>query len=122
MPRFHLIGLVVADMAASLAFYRLLGLDVPADADAQPSVGALRPLALKLLVWRAQTGPLDDPRGHELASLALAAYEAAYAVDAADRDDTLAALGPGDVIAIATNAMPGQYGASANCARSQPRT
>ncbi len=30
--------LVVSDMAATLAFYRLLGLDVPADADAEPHV------------------------------------------------------------------------------------
>jgi catechol 2,3-dioxygenase-like lactoylglutathione lyase family enzyme len=32
----NLIGIVVEDMARSLAFYRRLGLDVPADADAQP--------------------------------------------------------------------------------------
>jgi catechol 2,3-dioxygenase-like lactoylglutathione lyase family enzyme len=31
--RLDVIGLVVADMAASLAFYRRLGLDIPADAD-----------------------------------------------------------------------------------------
>ena len=37
-PRFDLIGVVVADMAASLAFYRRLGLDIPADADALPHV------------------------------------------------------------------------------------
>ncbi|HVV22113.1 MAG TPA: VOC family protein [Pseudonocardiaceae bacterium] len=35
-----LIGLVVADMAAALAFYRKLGLDIPADADDQPHVDA----------------------------------------------------------------------------------
>lgn len=34
------IEIVVADMAATLAFYRLLGLDVPADADAAPHVEA----------------------------------------------------------------------------------
>lgn len=33
-----LVELVVADMATSLAFYRRLGLDIPADADAQPHV------------------------------------------------------------------------------------
>jgi catechol 2,3-dioxygenase-like lactoylglutathione lyase family enzyme len=37
-PRFDLIGVVVSDMAASLAFYRRLGLDIPADADASPHV------------------------------------------------------------------------------------
>jgi catechol 2,3-dioxygenase-like lactoylglutathione lyase family enzyme len=35
-----LIELVVSDMAATLAFYRLLGLDLPADADSQPHVDA----------------------------------------------------------------------------------
>jgi catechol 2,3-dioxygenase-like lactoylglutathione lyase family enzyme len=39
-PRFDLVGIVVADMAASLAFYRRLGIDLPADADAQPHVEA----------------------------------------------------------------------------------
>ncbi len=33
-----LIELVVSDMAASLAFYRRLGVDIPADADDQPHV------------------------------------------------------------------------------------
>ncbi len=33
-----LIELVVADMAASLAFYRRLGLDIPAEADTEPHV------------------------------------------------------------------------------------
>ncbi|WP_405085321.1 VOC family protein [Microbispora sp. NBC_01389] len=35
-PSFDLIGLVVADMAASLAFYRRLGLDIPPSADTEP--------------------------------------------------------------------------------------
>jgi catechol 2,3-dioxygenase-like lactoylglutathione lyase family enzyme len=34
----HFVGLVVDDMARSLAFYRRLGLDLPADADGQPHV------------------------------------------------------------------------------------
>lgn len=37
-PRLAGIEIVVADMAASLAFYRLLGLDIPADADAEQHV------------------------------------------------------------------------------------
>jgi catechol 2,3-dioxygenase-like lactoylglutathione lyase family enzyme len=32
------IGIVVADMAASLAFYRRLGLEIPAEADTEPHV------------------------------------------------------------------------------------
>ncbi|MFI1659405.1 VOC family protein [Streptomyces sp. NPDC020472] len=39
-PRFDLVGLVVSDMAASLAFYRRLGLDVPAGAESAPHVEA----------------------------------------------------------------------------------
>jgi catechol 2,3-dioxygenase-like lactoylglutathione lyase family enzyme len=36
--RFGVIGVVVSDMAASLAFYRRLGLDIPADGDGAPHV------------------------------------------------------------------------------------
>jgi catechol 2,3-dioxygenase-like lactoylglutathione lyase family enzyme len=35
-PTLNYIGLVVADMPRSLAFYRQLGLDVPAEQDAEP--------------------------------------------------------------------------------------
>ncbi|MDQ4020552.1 MAG: VOC family protein [Actinomycetota bacterium] len=44
------IGLVVADMAASLAFYRRLGLDIPTDADGAPHVEVALPGGLRL-VW-----------------------------------------------------------------------
>ena len=37
-PTFDVIGLVVADMAKALDFYRRLGLEVPAAADAEPHV------------------------------------------------------------------------------------
>ena len=37
-PVLNAFGVVVADMAAALAFYRDLGLDLPAEADAQPHV------------------------------------------------------------------------------------
>jgi uncharacterized glyoxalase superfamily protein PhnB len=37
-PTLDAFGLVVADMAAALAFYRLLGLDIPAEADDAPHV------------------------------------------------------------------------------------
>src|SRR5688500_12420497 len=33
-----LVGIVVEDMARSLAFYRQVGMDIPADADGQPHV------------------------------------------------------------------------------------
>lgn len=49
-PKFTFIGCVVEDMAATLAFYRRLGLDIPAEADKQPHVEAALPGGL-LLVW-----------------------------------------------------------------------
>jgi catechol 2,3-dioxygenase-like lactoylglutathione lyase family enzyme len=47
-PRFDLIGLVVSDMAASLAFYRRLGLVFPEGAEEQPHVEAQLPGGLRL--------------------------------------------------------------------------
>jgi catechol 2,3-dioxygenase-like lactoylglutathione lyase family enzyme len=47
-PQLDLIGLVVADMAASLAFYRLLGLDIPAEADTEPHVETVLPGGIRL--------------------------------------------------------------------------
>lgn len=47
-PRFDLIGLAVADMAASLAFYRRLGLEIPPDADTEPHVEAALPGGLRM--------------------------------------------------------------------------
>ena len=46
--RFDLIGLVVADIARSLAFYRRLGVDIPEDADDQPHVEAQLPGGLRM--------------------------------------------------------------------------
>jgi catechol 2,3-dioxygenase-like lactoylglutathione lyase family enzyme len=46
--RLDLIGMVVEDMARSLAFYRRLGLDVPAEADQQPHVEATLPGGLRI--------------------------------------------------------------------------
>jgi uncharacterized glyoxalase superfamily protein PhnB len=40
MPRFDAIGVVATDMAATLAFYRLLGLDIPEDAESEGHVEA----------------------------------------------------------------------------------
>ncbi len=42
---FNAIGLAVADMATSLAFYRRLGLDIPAEAEQQPHAEASCPAA-----------------------------------------------------------------------------
>jgi len=47
-PTFNMIGLVVSDMARTLAFYRQLGLDIPAADDAEPHVEASLPGGLRI--------------------------------------------------------------------------
>lgn len=59
-PRFAAVGLAAADMAASLAFYRRLGLDVPAAADTAPHAEAQLPGGLRLMWDTHET----DPDGH----------------------------------------------------------
>lgn len=49
-PRLGVIGIVVADMARSLAFYRHLGLAIPPEADTQPHVELALPGGSQL-VW-----------------------------------------------------------------------
>ncbi len=46
-PKLDLIGLVVEDMGASLAFYRRLGFDIPLDSDNEPHVEATLPGGLR---------------------------------------------------------------------------
>ena len=53
--RFDAIGLVVADMGRALAFYRTLGLDVPADADDQPHVDVPLPNGSRLMFDTIET-------------------------------------------------------------------
>jgi uncharacterized glyoxalase superfamily protein PhnB len=47
-PRFDFIGMVVADMAATLAFYRRLGVDVPDGAETQPHVDVALPNGMRM--------------------------------------------------------------------------
>jgi catechol 2,3-dioxygenase-like lactoylglutathione lyase family enzyme len=47
-PRFDLIGLVVKDLAATLAFYRRLGVDIPVSAESEPHVEAVLPGGLRI--------------------------------------------------------------------------
>ena len=47
-PKLDLIGIIVSDMARSLAFYRELGLDIPATADAEGHVEVTVPGGLRL--------------------------------------------------------------------------
>ncbi|MFB9904009.1 VOC family protein [Allokutzneria oryzae] len=70
-----LVGMVVTDMAASLAFYRHLGLDIPAEADDQPHVETTLPGGLRL-AWdtvetvRSFTPDWQEPSGSPRMSLA----------------------------------------------------
>lgn len=49
VPRLDAIGIVTTDMPASLAFYRLLGLDVPAGAESAPHVEVALPGGMRVL-------------------------------------------------------------------------
>ncbi|MGW1275459.1 VOC family protein [Streptomyces tsukubensis] len=93
--RLDAISLVVSDMAASLAFYRLLGLDIPADADTAPHVEAVLPSGLRVLwdteeVIRSYDPSWTRPNGGERIGLAFLC-ETPAAVDALH--DTLTAAG-----------------------------
>ncbi|WP_055547911.1 VOC family protein [Streptomyces sp. NBRC 110028] len=68
-PRFDALGLAVADMAASLAFYRLLGLDIPAGAETQPHAEATLPGGLRLMWDAAETPQPSGPGRMALAFL-----------------------------------------------------
>jgi catechol 2,3-dioxygenase-like lactoylglutathione lyase family enzyme len=56
-----LIGLVVEDMARSLAFYRRLGLDLPPEADGQPHAEAVLPGGLRIAWDTVETIRSFDP-------------------------------------------------------------
>ncbi|MBB3035740.1 VOC family protein [Hoyosella altamirensis] len=73
-PRLNVIALVVSDMSRSLAFYRQLGLDIPADADSQPHVeyelaGGVR-LAWDDIATIRTFDPGWEPPGHGQVGLA----------------------------------------------------
>lgn len=85
-PVFDMIGLAVADLRASLAFYRLLGLPIPADADDQPHVEVTLPGGLRLAFDPLDTVRANDPswtapRGSARVSLAFRCAEAAEVDD-----------------------------------------
>lgn len=89
-PRLDVIGIVVADMAASLAFYRRLGLDVPPEADGEPHVEAPLPGGLRMAWDTIETIRSFDPgwsapSGGERIGLAFVC-DRAEEVDAAYRE------------------------------------
>jgi catechol 2,3-dioxygenase-like lactoylglutathione lyase family enzyme len=53
--RLDVVGLVVADMAKALKFYRALGLSIPAEADDQPHVEVPLPGGLRLMFDSEET-------------------------------------------------------------------
>lgn len=59
--RLDVIGIVVQDMALSLAFYRRLGLDLPLDADDEPHVEVTLPGGLRLAWDTVETVRSFDP-------------------------------------------------------------
>jgi uncharacterized glyoxalase superfamily protein PhnB len=89
--RFDLIGIVVADMARSLAFYRRLGFELPPEADGEPHVEATLPGGLRIAWDTVDTIHSFDPAwtpptdGHRI-SLAFACD------DPAEVDATFAGL------------------------------
>ncbi|HYU85861.1 MAG TPA: VOC family protein [Kribbellaceae bacterium] len=60
-PELNQIGIVVGDMAKALAFYRRLGLDIPADADTEPHVEFNLPGGLRLAWDTVGTVQSFDP-------------------------------------------------------------
>jgi uncharacterized glyoxalase superfamily protein PhnB len=60
-PRIDVFGTVVADMGRTLAFYRRLGLDVPAGADHEPHVEVTLPGGLRLAFDTVETVRSFDP-------------------------------------------------------------
>jgi catechol 2,3-dioxygenase-like lactoylglutathione lyase family enzyme len=60
-PQLDLVGIVVQDMARSLAFYRELGMEFPADADSQPHVEVTLPGGLRVAWDALETVRSFDP-------------------------------------------------------------
>jgi catechol 2,3-dioxygenase-like lactoylglutathione lyase family enzyme len=90
-PRFDFIGIAVADMPKALAFYRLLGLDIPSDADSQPHVEATLPGGLRLAWDTEETMRSFDPGWQR--GTGSSPFELAFACDdPADVDAQHAAL------------------------------
>jgi catechol 2,3-dioxygenase-like lactoylglutathione lyase family enzyme/uncharacterized protein YndB with AHSA1/START domain len=60
-PRLDAVGIVVQDMARSLAFYRELGLELPAEADGEPHVEAKLPGGMRVLFDTVEVVRSFDP-------------------------------------------------------------
>src|SRR5262245_43202676 len=60
-PRLDAFGLVVSDLTASLAFYRRLGLDIPATAGGEGHVEVPLPGGMRLMIDTVETIRSFDP-------------------------------------------------------------
>lgn len=60
-PKLDLVGVVVEDMARALAFYRQLGLDIPAEADREPHAEVTLPGGMRLAWDTVETVQSFDP-------------------------------------------------------------
>lgn len=73
-PQLKAIGLVTTNLAASLRFYRLLGLDIPLDAESRPHVeaasGGVRLMWDTVEVVESIGGPYTPPTGDARVALA----------------------------------------------------
>jgi catechol 2,3-dioxygenase-like lactoylglutathione lyase family enzyme len=85
--RLDLIGLHVRDMAASLAFYRRLGLDIPDSAESEGHVEATLPGGLRIAWDTAEVMKSFDPRWAP--SAGGAAFSLAFLVDSPAEVDSL---------------------------------
>lgn len=61
-PRLDAIGIVTSDLAASLDFYRRLGIPLPADAASQPHVEAVLPNGTRVLWDTEEVMASFDPQ------------------------------------------------------------
>ena len=84
-PKLDAVGIVVKDMARSLAFYREMGFDLPTEADAEPHVQAELPGGLRVLWDTIETIRSFDPEW--AAPLGGPAIGLAFALDTASDVD-----------------------------------
>ena len=87
-PRLDAVGLAVRDLAASLAFYRRLGLDIPEGAESQPHVEATLPGGLRIL-WDTHDVMQSFDPGWKPASDGSPSISLAFLVDSPAEVDSL---------------------------------
>lgn len=91
-PTFNAVGIAVADMASSLAFYRQLGLDIPAASDGEEHVSLELPSGMRLMWDTHAVIRSFDPDFAPAAGGGPAANLAFECADPADVDARYAAI------------------------------